>query len=509
MNLSIGGLTKKAFLNAVSAFIDFGARVGVSLIVTPILVSGLGSMLFGVWQVLGRLVSYMSAADGQPTQALKWVIANQQGSDDFYLKRHAIGSAIGVWLLLLPILVVAGTILVWLSPIITKIQGEMIKPVRITCLLLVINLILGGLITIPAAVLRGMNLGYKRMGVAAGMNVLGGGLTAGAIYFGWGLIGVGFAHLIQSLTTGILFWYLVKIYIPWFGVVRASFKEIRKFFGLSIWYAAWNLVDKLLLFSDVLVLTIVMSANAVTDYILTGYVSQTLIAVVTIMVGSAAPGLGGLIGQKKYSKVIELRNEMIVFSILFATVLGAMILLWNRSFLTLWVGNEHYAGTWVNLMLVLIAVQLLLLRNEAYLIDLTLNLRRKVFLGLSAAFTSIVLCAFLTNIFGILGLSAGIFLGRLILMIGYPMITGKFLGFGQFSQFRTFIRPLLAMSILFALAVPIGKIIVIENWMELFLYATGTLVILIALSFRTVLSSSYRKQALKRLTKSIPLNFIS
>ncbi len=50
-----------------------------------------------------------------------------------------------------------------------------------------------------------------------------------------------------------------------------------------------------------------------------------------------------------------------------------MVLLWNRSFVHLWVGNEHYAGELTNFLLVLLAIQLIFIRNEAGILDLTLD----------------------------------------------------------------------------------------------------------------------------------------
>ncbi|MCK4820312.1 hypothetical protein KA005_31400, partial [bacterium] len=232
-------LTKKAFLNALSSFLDYFVNIVVLLVITPILLNGFGSALYGVWQILKRLVSYLSATEGRPTQALKWVIANYQHSDDISSKRRLIGSALGVWLIFLPLLVIVGIILVWLSPIFTKVSTELAIPVRIACSLLVINLILYVFITIPESVLRGMNLGYKRMGLVAGLHVFGGVLIASAIYLKLGLIGVVAAQVMQTIVTGILFLRLVKIYIPWFGFERVSLREIRQFFRLSIWYSGW------------------------------------------------------------------------------------------------------------------------------------------------------------------------------------------------------------------------------------------------------------------------------
>ena len=41
-------LTGRASLNAVQSLLDYGAKLGVGLVVTPIVVAGLGRSLFGV-----------------------------------------------------------------------------------------------------------------------------------------------------------------------------------------------------------------------------------------------------------------------------------------------------------------------------------------------------------------------------------------------------------------------------------------------------------------------------
>ena len=52
-------LTRRASLNAAQSLLDYTARLGVGLLVTPILVRGLGQSLFGIWQVLGQLLGLL------------------------------------------------------------------------------------------------------------------------------------------------------------------------------------------------------------------------------------------------------------------------------------------------------------------------------------------------------------------------------------------------------------------------------------------------------------------
>src|SRR4051812_47874416 len=74
-------LTRRASLTAVASLLDYTVKAGVSLVITPILVGTLGRSLYGIWEMLGRLIGYMAATDGRPTEALRLVISQNQAGD--------------------------------------------------------------------------------------------------------------------------------------------------------------------------------------------------------------------------------------------------------------------------------------------------------------------------------------------------------------------------------------------------------------------------------------------
>lgn len=465
------GLTHKAYLNAFASLLDLGVKGVVLAVVTPLVVNGLGSSLFGVWQILIRLIAYMHAADGRPTQALKWVIASRHVVDDDETKRRHVSSAMGVWLLFLPVLVVLSSFLVWISPYMTKVPAEMYMPVRIACGLLVANFLLIQLVSLPEAVLRGMNLGYMRMGWQAGLNVVAGVLTVAALYVGGGIIGLAAGQVILATLTGFLFYALVKKYVPWFGFARPRFAEVRSFLKLSVWWFAWAIVHKFLMASDILILGMVSSAAAVATYTLTSFAATTLLSLVTIVLAAVAPGLGGVVGQKQFERAAEVRIEMMTVSWLLLTAIGATILLWNRSFVSLWVGAEHYSGFWADLLIVLMIVQLIYIRNDSYFIDLTLQLREKVIMAVVATVISIGLSALLIPRLGIAGLCLGMILGRMALTISYPIVINKQLGRSNRPEVRGALRPAAVMILMFVLSGYLGRVLLAESW---FIWVIGS-----------------------------------
>ena len=491
-------LTQRASLNVVASLLDYGAKVAVGLVVVPILVGGLGRSLYGVWEMLGRLVGYMTAGDGRPTQALRPVISNLQASDDDAAKRRYVGGAVFVWLLFLPLVVAAGAGLVWLAPTITKVAPPLFPVVRLTCALLALSLLVGTLAALPEAVLRGMNLGYKRMGLQAGLEVVGGVLVAGAIYVGLGMVGAAGAQIAFATLMGLCFWWVVRKYVPWFGVARPTRTEIRGLLGLSLWYSAGEAVTKLLLASDVIILGMVLSPTAVTTYALTGYAARMAVNIHVLAAGGAIPGIGGVIGLRQYQKAFALRNELLAVTWLFATTIGAAILLWNRSFLTLWVGPGNYAGPWVNLLIVCTMAQTAFVRSDAYVIDATLQPRQRVLVAGIAAALTIGLATLLSIRFGTVGLCLGILAGRLAQSIAYPHLVHTYLGAGSWSARRALARPFVTMILIFATCAVLGDRIVTRHWLVWVGGVAATSLALLGMALVTGLPAEARTTVLRR-----------
>jgi O-antigen/teichoic acid export membrane protein len=494
-------LTWRASLNLVQSILDYSAKLGVGLVVVPILVTGLGRDLFGVWEMLGRLVGYMESTDGRPTQALRLVVSNQQSQADDRAKRRWIGSAFVVWLCFLPVWLIAGALLIWLAPVVTKTPPELHSTVRLACGLMMGSILVAGLASLPESVLRGMNLGYKRMGLQAGLSLAGGALLAGAVYAGLGLPGVAGAGIVVAGLTGVCFLTLVRGQVPWFGVERPSRGEVGALLTMSIWIAAGDLVAKLLLASDVLVLGMVLSAGTVTTYVLTAYATRLAVNLYSLAADAAMPGIAGIIGAGRHARAALLRRELLAISGVFVAAAGSTILLWNRSFVHLWVGGENYAGTWTNLLLVLVAAQTAFIRCDAYLIDAALQPGRRVKVSVIAAAATVSLTVLLTWRAGMVGLCLGILAGRATQMVWYPELVRQCLGRVPQLSLRWLARPLAIMGILFAAAAYLGQDLLVESWLIWLLGVVVTLALVLAIMLAAGLPADLRRAVFTRMAE--------
>ena len=505
--LSDRSLTKKAYLNALTVGLDYAASLIVGFIIMPLMVAGLGNYFFGMWQVLNRLIGYITPASGRPGFALKATLANQQASTDYEQKRRYVGSTLVIWLLFLPLLIGIGGTASWFVPYWVHAPAAYVWIVRAVSGLLVANMIVDTLSSVPQVTLQGENLGYKRMGMSVVLVFVGGGFTWLALYFKTGIIGVAAAVVASTLATGLFYLWVVRNHTPWFGIAKPRRSDTSQMLKLSWWFMGWNLVTSLLLVSDVVVLGLLNSIESVTNYALTKYVPETLIGVIVIIVFGIMPGLVGIIGTGDHAKAVRLRDEINIFIWWIATALGASILVWNRIFIGLWVGAEHYSGPIPNLLIVIAAMQLVLIRSDGNVIDLTLRLGQKVILGMVSVTVSIVAAGIMVGYFrlGIVGLCLGIMGGRLIISLGYPFLISRFLGIPLLPQLLGILRPVSITLLLFCAAAGLGNLgpaiawSGMRGWLIFILSASLTGTLMLAISFYAGLSGNQRGSILRRI----------
>jgi hypothetical protein len=170
------------------------------------------------------------------------------------------------------------------------------------------------------------------------------------------------------------------------------------------------------------------------------------------------------------------------------------------------VGGEYYAGPISNLLIILMVSQFVFIRNDANIIDLTLDLKSKVLTGLVSAALSAIAASILVGVYklGITGLTVGFITGQLILSVGYPLIVGRFLGNSMYSQLRGILRPALVTLLLFVSFYILGNYLAVDTWLTLVLSIGLTVGILFLFTFYFGMTGDQRKGLFTRIRKMLP-----
>lgn len=496
---------QRAYLNSITSILDYGGTQITGFIVSPFIVNGLGNSMYGIYQVLNQMSGYANMADTRASQVLKWTVAQKRDSASHEDLRNEMTTALVVTSLMLPIILLLGGVLVWYAPVITQAEERYYDLVRITASLMILSLVIYKVFDIFESLLRGMNLGFKGMGVRTGIIALGGALKVLAITQGYGLIGLSIVQVIISLITGLVFYFIVKKHVGWFGFGKTNKAKVISYSKVSGWFMGFSFSHMILLNSDKILLGYLVGPELVTIYVLTLFTVKSMEGVISAVISGIIPGIGKFFGNREFEKVRDARRVLTLIIWLSVSTIGVPILLFNQSFLYLWIGEGKFAGHMENLLLLFIGVQYIFFYMDSNFINVTLDMKTKVVLSTLSSLLTVLLAFVLVKEYLLIGLCLSILVGRLVLTIGYPIIlktkmeeSFSLLKFGN-------IRPLMVSMGIFLLAVYFSDQILVESWIHLI--GWGLLSALVSGFFFWVvgLSRNNKAEALSVITK---INFL-
>ena len=179
--------------------------------------------MFGIWTSIQKYFTFASVADGRTTQALKWIIAKNESHNSDVDKKSAIGSAVVISVLLIPISLIVLSIIIYLLPhLINNLSPSDISIVTNTALILGVNILLNPIMGIPDSVLVGTNNGYKSTFIQVFFMVSLNLTMLFCVYLGYGLVTLAITVVSITLLKFLTVFVLTKSLIPWFGIAKPS-----------------------------------------------------------------------------------------------------------------------------------------------------------------------------------------------------------------------------------------------------------------------------------------------
>ena len=420
---------KKAKLNSASAIIDLVSKSIYLLILNPIMINKIGIGTFGIWNVIKQVNQYINAVDSRSGEPLKWKISRDRNAvDENELAEYASG-AIHITIYFLPVLILVGLLLSYYSPYILNVSSDNYRVVRLTTFFLVISLIINKSFSIFDSILRGMNLGYKRLGLKSliiGIDLI---LTIISLYLDFGLIGAACVQIFPAVLYNFVFYRVVVSEIAWFRYVKPSKEVISSLLGLSFEFLTWTLIYFIIGYSDLIVISKIFGHEVVSRYVITRYIITTFGLLCIGIVGGILPGVGLFFGNKDFQKILFIRSSGKLVAWYFLYIVSSFILLFNNYLVEIWIGNGLYLGHFENYLLVLITVLWIFLSIDNGLINVTLNIRSKIMLGFLSLIIMFSTYYFFIPSLALKGVFIGLISSRLFLYFGYSIIIYKSLNF--------------------------------------------------------------------------------
>jgi O-antigen/teichoic acid export membrane protein len=440
--------------NVISYYLNFIVVALAGLVVNPLLLGAFGPVMFGLWRSLQRYLDFATLADGRASQALKWIVANRNGQTDRE-RRRDVAAAIIVWFRWLPaVILVAAGVTLSIPLLINGIPDNMRPLAYGTAAILAANTVLFGLLSIPDSVLVGVNQGYRSMTITTLAYVGSNAAMVGAAFAGWPLWSLALIVLVAAVINALLTLFVAKRNVSWWGLTRPTKADLRRVFGYSSWTLGSGVVDKLFVSSELIVISVMIDAVAVTRYTFTSYVMQFVLSIALVTASGFMPMLGSQLGVAEIDAAAERARSVRHLVIGLAALGSGAVLAFNGAFVTFWVGGDQYLGTVLNALLVVCGLQFVLIRMDGQILDVTMRIAPKVLVGLLTSLGGIVAgCigfAIAHNL--AVGLVA-VILVRLVGNVVYPVLVARSIPGAAVAR-----RPIVLAGAIIGLSLGIGPL---------------------------------------------------
>ena len=401
---------KTAAVTLVQAFVS----LVVGLVSVPILAKSLGREEYGVWLLLGHVISYLSLVDFGNASIAKLKLASPGGEDDRDVKQEVLTTTLLGTVVTTPLVALAGVaITVGLA---SRYADNNVSAGSIVAAagLLVAAFLTMRLASLPTFALFGGNMEYRsafgRMLVTTASSVL----DIVAALFGFGMVGLACNRLLAQIALGLNLQRAAKRFVPWYGFSRFDWSKLGPLLKQNsvCLFAQWG--NTLVEAVDILVVGVAVGAEAVPVYTITAALPRLLFMLFNQAMSGANAGLVGLFasGDKRRFHFIRTQQEIVTLACL--AVVGAVTLAVNRGFVGLWVGPEYFGGGLLTALAVAWYFAVITSRHYCNALSAALDFNRMAKVQVAAGFVGLAAGIVGGHLAGIQGALAGLVAVRLI-----------------------------------------------------------------------------------------------
>lgn len=482
-------------LNTLTGWIDKVTSMIVNFIIKPITLSFLGTNMFGVLEMLSKMTEFMASADFRSATTVKWILSVERETTDKRILNKKISAGFFSNVCILPIFLFIGAVIVYLSPLITKVDKEFYLLIRSCSGILVSSFIITQVFFIYEQILQGMNMAYKRIGVRAGISIMGGLLTYYLLYLGLGLLGVVLSQLSVVIITGLSYWFVVRENIGWVKIERVSFRDIFNFIKISLGFMIEKLLSVTIRSIDVLFLGYFLTTTCVSQYAISSYVCISLSGFILMFMSSFITHISPKAFLTEKQELLDSRSQMWFYQLLIYSFFLILILLFNKSFVSLWSSSELFIGKLPNLFIALYVFIRCITDTESSFLCMFMNLKTINKNAIFGIVMLVILSVLLITKLDVMGLLIGLTISQIFVLLLHIRGLKRIIGHNKLNTFKWLnSRFFITVIILIIISFYLCDIIIVENWISLIFLICLSILLLFLIYYYVALDSSSRTQ---------------
>ncbi len=236
------------------------------------------------------------------------------------------------------------------------------------------------------------------------------GLTVILLQAGYGILALALVGLFVSVLGILVPYFRVMRRLPHLRFTFHFFERrlIHDFFGNGVWFSIGGIAGILILNMDRFVIGNFVGLALVSNFIITQKLYSIANKVVSQVVNVSRPYLASLFGRGEVEILQNTYFALLTLTILLSSLMGVSIYVVNKCFISIWVGDQFYAGDDVNIFLVLnFILQVSVLPNRVLLASTLYKTKFHALLRLAEGLVNVILSIILSKNYGIAGVVAG------------------------------------------------------------------------------------------------------
>ncbi len=492
-------------INAVSNCGPFGANMVIGFLLTPYLLTHLGKTNFGIWTLVAHLLGYYGLIRLGVGAGIMRYVPFYSGRDDDSSASEIVSTGLVMFLGI-------GLVIFAISMLIAEPVARFYKAgAELASLLRVMGL--AAAIECPMRILDASIRAHEKWIVANFVSIvmaicraLG---LAGCVYFGYGVVGMGYAILAVTIFSTVLMAVMFVRFCPGihFKLGRFKLAHAKSLIRFGILSTVITVVSALRLQGHSLIIGKMISIEAVALYGVAGLLIRYVRQAVTAPSRVFLPRFAYLDGGNHHLEITSLFRNGTKVVTMFSAGMMLIIFVAGSRFIRLWVGEGFEA-----------AYPALMILAAGYLVETSLTITGTLLAGtgrqgVQAVMASVegflslglsILLVWLTE----LGL-AGVALG---FAISVTLIRGIVCPWYICRLHRTsllgyyvdcLLRPWLIMGLLVLLVHSTNIVNQVNDWPSLILFVSATGSVYCVFAYFIALDEKLRKKLHERITKTI------
>ena len=402
----------KVLSNVFSNWATLVLNLLISFFLAPFVVNRLGSTYYGIWVIMMQLTGYLYLLDFGVRESVIRYVSKYNAEEDSQKIGRVINSALVLYSLICLLCIATAAVIAYIFPFVFKISPESISVARIVVLITGINLGQFFVFNVFTGVLMGMQRYDIFNKVSICFAIIRVVLIVYFLNRGYGIIALAGIQLVINFVINLINYVMSRRILHFRLSIRFSKRNhstiIKQLVNYSFFVLLINICQKLIFYTDALVIGYFLSASSITYYAIAGNLIEYLRRFVISMANVLNPFVSELDSRRDPTTIITVLIQGTKFSLLIGLPICAVYFTMGHNFIQLWMGAE-YAGPAAAVLMILSITHLFSLPH--YTVSSVLyGLSKHKIIAYSKLFeaaANVVISILLVKPYGIIGVAYG------------------------------------------------------------------------------------------------------